>query len=110
MKGLGLEHSHGSCLGHDLHHSRRSAIAPLFAKTKIGYMQTVVQERVDALLGRLRQFQGSGGIFDIRIAYAALAAGEHKITQPKYPLKLILNMKTSQRATALVNQEISSTL
>jgi len=110
MKGFGLEHSVVSTLGHDLHHARRSAIAPLFAKTKAGQMQAVVQERVDALLGRLRESQDSGEIINLNIAFSAFSAGEHKRTHPSHSLKLIIIMKTSQCATALADPEINSTL
>ncbi|KAJ4398691.1 hypothetical protein N0V85_006217 [Neurospora sp. IMI 360204] len=54
-KQFGADESIVSTNDHDLHKLRRSAVAPFFSMQNMRALQPVIEERVDALLARLRE-------------------------------------------------------
>jgi cytochrome P450 len=61
--------------GHDSHRIRRAAVSPFFSKGAVRRLQPIVDERIDALLGRFREFQASGEPITLNYAFAAYTNG-----------------------------------
>jgi hypothetical protein len=74
-KGFGSDVSTISTVPHDLHRKRRAAWAPVFSKQRITRLRPVIQERVDALLGRIDEHMRKGNVINLKHAFAAYAAG-----------------------------------
>jgi hypothetical protein len=55
---------------------RRAALNPFFPKAKVRMLQPVIQESVDAMLGRLKDFRDDGSVIRLDSAFAAFSAGE----------------------------------
>jgi cytochrome P450 len=60
---------------HDTHRIRRAALSPFFSKAAVRKLQPVVDERIDALLTRFRQFQSSSEPITLDYAFAAFTNG-----------------------------------
>jgi cytochrome P450 len=60
---------------HDSHRIRRAAVNPFFSKGAVRKLQPIVDERIDALLGRFRQFQASGEPITLDYAFSAYTNG-----------------------------------
>ena len=56
---FGMDQSIFGTTDHDLHRIRRAAVAPFFSKGAVRKLQPIIEERIDALLGRFREFQAS---------------------------------------------------
>lgn len=75
-KALGIEQSIISTTPHDLHRLRRSAINPFFSKASIASIRPVLDGKVQQFMSRLEEFQQTGAVITLNIAYAALTNGE----------------------------------
>ena len=75
-KGFGISVSTLTTLSHDLHRRRRAALNPLFSKQRIVKLQPVIQESVDALMGRIRECGEKGEVVNLKLAFAAFTAGK----------------------------------
>jgi hypothetical protein len=50
-------------------------INPFFSKQSVRRLQPVIQERVDMLLRRIREFKNSGNPLTISLTYVSLSSG-----------------------------------
>lgn len=57
-------------VSHDLHRIRRAPLNKFFSKASVMRLEPVIQEKVDKLLSRLREFQESGRPLTISLAFA----------------------------------------
>ncbi|TVY92481.1 Cyrochrome P450 monooxygenase [Lachnellula willkommii] len=64
-------------IDHDIHRMRRGVINPFFSKASVRRLQPVIQERVDKLLSRIKDFKVSGKPLTISLAYVSLSSGTH---------------------------------
>jgi cytochrome P450 len=76
-KGLGVDGATLFTNPHDLHRLRRSALNPFFSKASIRKLQPLFDSRLDRFLERFEEFQMSGEVMVINIAFAALTNGMH---------------------------------
>ena len=60
--------------GHELHRLRRSALNPLFSKRSIMRLEPVIQENIDRLLRRLREFKDTQEPVNLVDAFTCLSA------------------------------------
>ena len=74
-KGFGSDVSTIATVDHDLHRRRRAAWNPVFSKQRITRLQPVIQERVDAFLGRIQECGNKGEVINLKHGFAAYAAG-----------------------------------
>ena len=58
---------------HDLHRIRRAAVHPFFSKGAVRKLQPIIEERVEALMGR--GFQASGEPVPLNYAFSAYTNG-----------------------------------
>jgi hypothetical protein len=72
-KQFGADDSALSTIDHDHHRVRRAAVAPFFSTQSVRRLQPVIEERVDALLDRLR---GTRGVVDLMYPFSAFTNGE----------------------------------
>ena len=63
-------------VGHDLHRMRHGALNPFFSKRSVRRLQPLIQERVDMLLSRIKEFGTSGEPLTISLAYVAFSSGK----------------------------------
>jgi len=76
---FGANESHFTTSNHDLHRERRAALAPLFSIATVRNLQPVIEERVDKLLERIRDFREKGEVLDLTLAFPALTNGEFPV-------------------------------
>lgn len=69
---FGADDSALSTIDHDVHRARRAAVAPFFSTQSVRRLQPVLEERVDALLHRLR---GTKGVVDLMYPFSAFTNG-----------------------------------
>ncbi|KAG4418059.1 hypothetical protein IFR04_008796 [Cadophora malorum] len=79
---------------HDLHRIRRAAVHPFFSKGAVRKLQPIIEERVEALMGRFRGFQASGEPVPLNYAFSAytndiaqeyaFARSDHRIDQDDF--------------------------
>ncbi|TVY14448.1 Cyrochrome P450 monooxygenase [Lachnellula arida] len=62
-------------IDHDIHRMRRGVINPFFSKASVRRLQPVIQERVEKLLSRIKDFRVSGKALTISLAYVSLSSG-----------------------------------
>ena len=72
---FGLPQSMFGTNDHDTHRARRAAVNPFFSKGAVRKLQPIVDERVDALLTRFREFQASSQPITLNYAFAAYTNG-----------------------------------
>ena len=75
MRGFGVGKSAFGTLGHDLHRMRRSALNPFFSTARVRKLEPLMEERTDALMKRLGEFQEDGSIMTLEVAFSAYTAG-----------------------------------
>jgi hypothetical protein len=80
--GLGLPRSMLGTVEHDQHRKRRMALSGFFPTQSARRLQPVLQESVDALVGRLQSFKGSDTVVAMSLAYSAFSNG--KWNEPKF--------------------------
>jgi cytochrome P450 len=61
---------------HDKHRVRRAAISPFFSKSSVRRLQSVIDERLDKLLGRFVDYQEKGAPMTISYAFGAFTSGK----------------------------------
>jgi hypothetical protein len=81
-KQFGADDSALATIDHDHHRLRRGAVAPFFSTQSVRLLQPVIEERVDALLERLR---GLRGVVDLMYPFSAFTNGELDPTHPPVP-------------------------
>lgn len=72
---FGLSQAMFGTTDHDLHRIRRAAVNPFFSKTAVRNLQPIIEERVDALLARIREFRASSQPITLNLAFAAFTSG-----------------------------------
>ena len=75
VQQFGIPEATFSTVSADLHRLRRSALNPFFSKASVRKLQPVIQEKVDILLARLKEFGGSGAVMNVGHAFAAYTNG-----------------------------------
>lgn len=61
---------------HDLHRNRRAALAPYFSMSSVRKLQPLIQERIDLLLKRIKEFRDTDRIMNASCMFAALTNGK----------------------------------
>ncbi|KAF4630224.1 hypothetical protein G7Y89_g7918 [Cudoniella acicularis] len=61
-------------IDHDVRRMRRGVINPFFSKASVRRLQPVIQEQVDKLLSRIKEFKVSGKPLTISLAYVSLSS------------------------------------
>lgn len=72
---FGADESHFTTLNHDLHRDRRAALAPLFTIASVRKLQPIIEERIDKLIERIREYRDTGDVLDLATAFPALTYG-----------------------------------
>lgn len=72
---FGLDLSGFGTNDHNLHRIRRGAVNVYFSKANVRRLQSVIQERVDACIGRLRGLRKSGEVVKSVVVASAFASG-----------------------------------
>lgn len=80
---MGLDKSSFATVEHDLHRMRRSALLPYFSMTSVRRLQPMLQERVDVMLGRLKDYQNTGEVLNLSCMYAAMTSGMYGVLAAK---------------------------
>lgn len=76
-KQFGTPEAMFSTIGHDKHKARRAALNRFFSMASVRRLQPVIQERVHALVQRIRAFKDvKDGVIKVDYAYAAFTNGE----------------------------------
>ncbi|KAK0125722.1 hypothetical protein ONS95_000277 [Cadophora gregata] len=70
-KSFGMDSSTFATPQHDLHKLRKAALAPYFSMQSVRRLQPVIQERLDLLLERLREFRDKDEVLMASWAFAA---------------------------------------
>ena len=73
--GLGVPDATLMTNGHDLHRVRRAALNPFFSKASVRSLQPLIDAKLDFFLERFEEFQRSGEVMIVNIAFAALTNG-----------------------------------
>ncbi|KAH8764484.1 cytochrome P450 [Hyaloscypha finlandica] len=71
-KGLGVPGSTLMTNPHDLHRVRRAALNPFFSKMSVRNLQPLMDAKLDFFVERFEEFQKTGEVMTINIAFAAL--------------------------------------
>ncbi|KAH8704309.1 cytochrome P450 [Phaeosphaeriaceae sp. PMI808] len=69
---MGLDLCVFATVEHDLHRKRRAALLPFFSKASVRRLQPVITERVDVLLGRMKEFRGTQRVLNASRMFSAL--------------------------------------
>lgn len=59
---------------------RRAALNPFFSKAGVYRLESVVQEKVELMLDKLREFRESGRVIPLNAMFAAFTNGELMIS------------------------------
>lgn len=68
---------------------RRAALNPFFSKSGVYRLESVVQEKVDLTLDKLREFRESGRVIPLNAMFAAFTNGELVISSVIMIAKMI---------------------
>jgi cytochrome P450 len=71
-RAFGLPNSMIETTDPETHRMRRGAMAPYFSMQKVIQLQPIVEDRVDVLMERLKEFRDSGKVLKLENAFAAL--------------------------------------
>ena len=74
MKGFGATWSAFATESHELHRTRRGALAPFFSKASVYQLEPTVQTIVDKLVSRLDAIRGSGTVINLVDVFVSLTA------------------------------------
>jgi len=77
-KGLGVPGSTLMTNPHDLHRVRRAALNPFFSKMSVRNLQPLMDAKLDFFVERFEEFQKTGEVMTVNIAFAALTNGTHE--------------------------------
>jgi cytochrome P450 len=80
-KGMAIPASTLAAAPHALHRRRRGALNPFFSMQNVRKLLPFVEERVEALVGRLRMCGTTGEVVKLEYAMSAFTNG----TLPKFP-------------------------
>ena len=76
-KQFGTPEAMFSTIGHDQHKARRAALNRFFSMASVRRLQPIIEERVQALVQRLRGFKDAqAGVIKVDYAFAAFTNGE----------------------------------
>lgn len=75
-KFLGLDLCVFATVEHDLHRKRRAALLPYFSMASVRRLQPVIQERIDVLLRRMKDFRDTGHVLNASCMFSALTNGQ----------------------------------
>ncbi|KAL3420072.1 cytochrome P450 [Phlyctema vagabunda] len=91
---FGIPESVFATVAHGTHRMRRTALNPFFSVASVRRLQPMIEERLDAFLGRFRDFQESGEVMTINLAFAAFtndvvmqyafARSDHRLEAPDF--------------------------
>ena len=74
MRGFGPGQYIFGTIPHELHRTRRGAVAPFFSKALVTQLEPSVQTMVDKLVSRLQDLKGSGTVINLIKVYPCLTA------------------------------------
>ena len=74
-KFLGLDLSVFGTVDHDLHKIRRAPLLPYYSMASVRRLQPLIQERVDLLLRRMKDFRDAGRVLNASYMFPALTNG-----------------------------------
>jgi cytochrome P450 len=77
-KGIGVPGATLTTNPHDLHRVRRTALNPFFSKMSVRNLQPLMDAKLDFFIERFEEFQKTGEVMTINIAFAALTNGTHE--------------------------------
>ncbi len=80
---LGLDLCVFATVEHELHRKRRSALLPYFSMAGVRRLQPVIQERVDVMLRRMKEFRNTDEVLNASCMFSALTNGKAKTNEPK---------------------------
>ena len=87
---LGLEGSIATTLAHDLHRARRQPLSAFFSKAAVQNLEPLIQDKVNFMIKRIQDFQGSGQPVVMSHVFSALTSGqEHKTSFGFFKLMLL---------------------
>lgn len=89
---FGLPQSMFGTNDHDLHRIRRAAVSPFFSKGAVRKLQPIIDERLDALLVRFREFQASSAPMPLDYAFSACTNGLNLPHSNRQPLTEITDI------------------
>lgn len=72
VRGFGPTHYTFSTIGHELHRSRRGAVAPFFSKGSVQKVEPVVQAMINKLISRLETYKGTSAVINLIEMYPCL--------------------------------------
>ena len=75
-KFLGIDLCVFATVKHDLHKNRRAALSSYFSMTSVRRLQPLIQERIDVLLGRMKEFRDTGHVLNTSCMFSALTNGQ----------------------------------
>jgi cytochrome P450 len=75
VKSFGVDESLISTLAHDHHRIRRASLAPFFSKASVRALQPLLEQEMNVLLRRFREFQESQEPLTLNVAFAAFTNG-----------------------------------
>lgn len=72
-----------STVDHELHRMRRNALNPLFSMTAVRSLQPLIQERIDVVMRRMKEFINEDKVLNASYLFAAYTNGKIR-SQPKH--------------------------
>ena len=72
VRGFGPTSYIFGTIPHELHRTRRGAVAPFFSKALVQQLEPFVQAMVDKLISRIQMFKGSGTVINVIDMYPCL--------------------------------------
>jgi hypothetical protein len=73
---MGLNKSTFATVEHDLHRMRRAPLLPYFSMVSVRKLQPMLQERIDVLLRRQKEYKDTGEVLNLSCMYAAMTNGK----------------------------------
>ncbi|KFY39939.1 hypothetical protein V494_03739 [Pseudogymnoascus sp. VKM F-4513 (FW-928)] len=99
---------------HDSHRIRRAAVNPFFSKGAVRKLQPIIDERIDALLNRFREFQISSQPITLDFAFSAytndiaqeyaFARSDHRVDEHDFEPKFHKAFVAGSSGGALIKQ------
>lgn len=93
-KFLGLDLAVFATVEHDLHRKRRAALSPYFSMASVRRLQPVIQERIDVMLRRMKDFRDTDHVLNASCMFSALtndvvslysfARCDHRLEDPNF--------------------------
>ncbi|KAF2275384.1 cytochrome P450 monooxygenase [Westerdykella ornata] len=93
-KFMGLDLCVFATVEHELHRKRRSALLPYFSMASVRRLQPVIQERIDVMLNRMKEFRDTDEVLNASCMFSALtndvtntysfARHDHRLETPNF--------------------------